>query len=140
MREHLVKLMGGRLFSLNRRVNQEELDAFSASWQFDNGMSCRACCESTFFRFDLLGTPRSDWNKSAAQVFTLDFLKTYNLSKKNFDDIAEAFFTRVKNLHAQYKLQLKGPTAVLAAKIKRRRDFRKYAVGLSTKAPFFIYI
>lgn len=137
MRDHLVKLMGGRIFCLNRRVNQEELDAFSASWQFDNGMSCRACCESTFFRFDLLGTPKSDWNKSAAQVFTVNFLKTYNLSKKLFNNVAEAFFTRVKNLQAQYKLQLKGPTAVLGAKIKRRRDFRKYAVSLSMNTRIF---
>ena len=129
VRNHLSKLMNGKVFNLNRRVNNEELETFRASWNVDDGMSCRPCCDSTYFRFDLLGTPRSAWNKSAARVFTIDFIKTHKLSKKRFDEVVEAFFTRIKNLQAQYKLKLKGPTVVLAAKIKRRRDFRKYSVS-----------
>ncbi len=129
--------MGGKVFHLNRRVNQEELDTFCVSWNLDDGMSCRACCDSTYFRFDLLGTPRSAWNKSAARVFAADYIKTNKLSKKCLEEVMEAFFTRIKNLQAQYKLQLKGPTVVLAAKIKRRRDFRKYSVGSETYVKTF---
>ena len=129
VRDHLFKLMGGKVFSLSRRVNQEELATFCASWNIDNGMSCRPCCSSEYFRFNLLGTPKSAWNRSAARVFAMDYIKTYKLSKKHFDGVAEAFFSRVKYLQAQYKLRLKGPTVVLAAKIERRRNFRKYSVS-----------
>ncbi len=124
--------MGGKnMFSPRRRVNQEELDAYAASWNLDNGLSCHPCCGPDYFRFDLIGKPRSPWNKSAARVFAIDFITAHQVSKRSFDDIIESFFVRVKTLQAQYRLQLKGPATLILSKAQRRREYRKYSVSIT---------
>ena len=123
--------MGGtNLFSLCRRVNQEELDAFAASWNLDDGLTCRPCCGPDYFRFDLTGRPRSPWNKSAARVFASDFMSSYQVPKRTFGDTMEAFFVRIKSLQAQYRLQVKGPTMLMLARARRRREYQKYSVSI----------
>lgn len=124
------------MLSLCRRVNQEELDTFAASWNVDGGLSCRACCGPNYFRFDLTGSPRSSWNKSAACVFASDFISTYQVSNKTFGDILEAFFVQIKTLQAQHRLQVKGPTTLMVAKVWRRRDYRKYSVSIMDYTPY----
>ncbi len=119
------------MFSLRRRVNQEELEAFAASWNLDDGVSCRPCCGPDYFRFDLTSKPKSPWNRSAARVFATDFITTYQVSKRAFDDIVASFFVRVKTLQAQYRLRLKGPMTVLMSKVQRRREYRKYTVSIT---------
>ena len=118
------------MFSFRRRVNQEESDAFAASWNLDNGLSCRPCCGPDYFRFDLTGKPRSPWNKSAARVFATDSITTHHVSTRSFDDIMEAFFVRIKTLQAQYRLQLKGPATLILSRAQRRREYRKYSVSI----------
>ncbi|KAJ7223832.1 hypothetical protein C8J57DRAFT_1391461 [Mycena rebaudengoi] len=79
------------------------------------------------FRIDVVGTPRSEWNKSVARVFAKDFIRKLELPNTYamFMAVDKAFATYMKNIRAKYRLAQ--TSAENQARVERqdRRDSRK---------------
>jgi hypothetical protein len=86
-------------------VSQELAKVFAGAWNYDKGRKCNPCCTIAHFRIDLLGTARSPWNKSAAKVFSEDFVRHHGLEPTTalIEDIEDAFHTRIKSLKEKSK-------------------------------------
>lgn len=111
------------------QVTPEQAAAFSAGWKTSSGTTCDPCCTESNFRFDILGKPKSPWNKSAGRVFTTSFAKHYQISKPYFPGIIEAFHTRVKSLKADYKRHIQSVRQRSATSGASRRYQRKRKVS-----------
>ncbi|KAI6095262.1 hypothetical protein F5141DRAFT_1068513, partial [Pisolithus sp. B1] len=59
--------------------------------------------QSTTFSVDLQGYVHSKWNRSAAQVFAMEYLKHYKGKNHMLEFMAEAWLTWVAGMKAQYK-------------------------------------
>ncbi|KDQ22492.1 hypothetical protein PLEOSDRAFT_1050998, partial [Pleurotus ostreatus PC15] len=82
-------------------------------------------CDEQNFRYDLLGTPRSPWNRSAARVFTQAF-NTWAEVEFDAEVLEEAFFTWLKSLkQARKKSQLPSAERQLAVSMSRRKMRRR---------------
>ena len=103
---------------------------FADAWNVDKGRNCNLCCDITDFRVDLLGPPRGPWNKSAAQVFSKDFIRHHGLESTISvrEDVENAFYTRVKTLKEKYKRQQLRPSQVHQEVREDRRRGRKTQV------------
>ncbi|KAH7908072.1 hypothetical protein BJ138DRAFT_406823 [Hygrophoropsis aurantiaca] len=90
------------------------------------------CCTPSRFRVDLTDVPRSEWNRSAAQVFAADFIATYPNGDFTTKQVVNAWFTHFDSLKITYKsLILKQKAdkhslrALEAARAAKRRQERK---------------
>jgi hypothetical protein len=92
-------------------VTSQQAAQFAAAWNIDDGESSEPCCVASHFRIDILGTPRSPWNRSAARVFCDDFLKEKDLTPTPdiMQDVMDSFYTRLKTLRRDYQLNLLHP-------------------------------
>ena len=90
------------------------------------------CCTVTNFRIDLDGLPRSEWNKSAAEVFAAEYLKCHAGENYTLEYVTEAWLTHVTAIRAQYKLQQSNESEVKLHKVQRRRRQRKHEVRTAT--------
>ena len=59
------------------------------------------CCTENDFRFDVIGAPRSPWNKSVADVFTSSFMTKYPGLRKSCD-VRMAWIRHTERLRDQY--------------------------------------
>ncbi|KAJ7601356.1 hypothetical protein DFH06DRAFT_1026347, partial [Mycena polygramma] len=81
-----------------------------------------------YFRFDILGTPHSPWNKSAVRVFA-DFIIERNAfpnSVEMFDAICKAFTTHLETIMRRYKDCAKSQAERLRHAALDRQQSRKY--------------
>lgn len=128
-------LTGGGAFP-NSHVSPANARGFAAAWDVDNGLSCEPCCSAENFKIDLLGNPRSPWNKSAAAVFAKDFISYHAAIPDNdadiFDEVMNVFLTRVKSLHLAYRDRLKSQELKNKIRQRARRNGRKYSVCFLT--------
>ena len=122
MGQKLLNLKGSK--DLPQPVNRKVIDA----WDPKRG----PCCTVTNFRVDLDGLPRSEWNKSAAEVFAAEYLKRHAGENYTLEYVAEAWLTRVTAIRAQYKMQQYNESEVKSHKIQRRRHQRKHEVRTAT--------
>lgn len=139
IRQHFVKLIGeDRL--LIPTVSRPEADAFAAGWNLDNGDSVPPCCTESSFRIDLLGTPHSPWNQSAARVFCSSFIRFHHLSHSSatITDITNAFYTRVKTLKSDYATANQRDTGKPRhmRRWQRKRTVGQFLHGLDIKSDF----
>ncbi|KAK7008490.1 hypothetical protein R3P38DRAFT_2551435 [Favolaschia claudopus] len=81
-----------------------------------------------YFRIDILGTPRSAWNKSAARVFTKWIIEQLGLPNtlETVKAIQSAFSTHVDTIIRKYKESLKSSAERIYLKMRSRRQTRKY--------------
>lgn len=85
------------------------------------------CCTKENFRVDLIGTPRSRWNKSAANVFVHAF-GIFTGVELEETLVRTAFFTRLKTLKQELKLSMKSKREQQNNIVQRRRKMRKRTV------------
>ncbi|KAF9487921.1 hypothetical protein BDN71DRAFT_1513500 [Pleurotus eryngii] len=87
---------------LQPSVGAEEAQNYANMWNARKGINVPPCCDEENFRYDLLGTPRSPWNQSAARVFAVAFRRW---AQADLDHTAtmDAFFTWIKSLKQNYK-------------------------------------
>ncbi|KAI6094297.1 hypothetical protein F5141DRAFT_1070020 [Pisolithus sp. B1] len=76
-------------------ISEEEITA----WDPGSG----PCCTVDNFSVDLQGYVHSKWNRSAAQVFAMEYLKHYKGKNHMLEFMAEAWLTWVAGMKAQYK-------------------------------------
>ncbi|KAF8877194.1 hypothetical protein BD779DRAFT_1429120, partial [Infundibulicybe gibba] len=89
-------------------------------------------CTIEDFRVDLLGTPRSPWNRSAARVFVDVFIRTHKLDRtpEAIDDISRAFFSRIKSMKGESKMKLNNSSVIGEYARAGRKQQRKRNVSL----------
>jgi hypothetical protein len=92
-------------------------------------ISARRSCSEYDFSIDLIGGPRSAWNKSAAEVFVEGFVAHYKLEADVVDSIKEKFHTRVKSVKQLDAARRKGELGDR----KKVRNTRKYTVSTSSQ-------
>jgi hypothetical protein len=83
-----------------------------------------------FFRFDILGTPHSAWNKSAARVFADFTIRRLCLpnTTEMFQAVCQAFSAHLETIIRKYKVSLKPRAEQLRLQAHSRRRVRKYEV------------
>ncbi|KAI5981329.1 hypothetical protein EDD15DRAFT_2183621, partial [Pisolithus albus] len=92
-----------------------------AAWDPGSG----PCCTVDNFSVDLLGYARSEWNRSAAQVFAMEYVKHYKGENRTLEFVAEAWLTRVAGMKAQYRQLHQDKTIRKDRKALHRRRQRK---------------
>ena len=137
VRKHLLSLVGEDTI-LKPMVAPEVLEVFARAWNHDNGRRCNPCCTIEDFKIDLLGAPRSPWNKSAAKIFCQDFIRHYGLEPTIalVEDIEGAFHTRIKSLKDKLKRHRVNSPESCQETQKNRRRVRK---SLVTILSHFVY-
>ncbi|KAJ7877686.1 hypothetical protein B0H13DRAFT_1570562, partial [Mycena leptocephala] len=80
------------------------------------------------FRFDILGTPHSAWNKSAARVFADFTIRRLCLpnTTEMFQAVCQAFSAHLETIIRKYKVSLKPRAEQLRLQAHSRRRVRKY--------------
>lgn len=110
-------------------VSLEERAQFQRDALLPNNVGLEATSEG-YFRFDILDTPRSPWNRSAARVFA-DFT-IHQLCLPNtvemFGALLHAFTAHLETIIRRYKRSLRPPGELVQAKTRSRRRTRKYQV------------
>ena len=91
------------------------------------------CCTIENFRPDLLGTPRSTWNQSVAQVFAKQYVKGPTAKSKDVTEVVRAFGVHMKTLINSYKTFQASDTANDAKRRTRRRYMRKSYVSAASR-------
>ena len=94
-------------------VSQKEIDAWDTN--------CGPCCTVENFRIDLVGYTRSGWNKSAAQVFAMEYLKRHKGENYTLEFVVEAWLTRVAGMKAQYRRLQHNESALKKYKVLHQR-------------------
>lgn len=111
-------------------VDKDDLMAYHQKLEATGG-NCEPCTTIEDFIFDVESTPKSPWNKSAGRVFArwvvVDVLDRSD-REDNIDEVAEAFYTRVKTLRYKRSRQYQTPAQRDHAASMTRRDSRKYQV------------
>ncbi|KAJ7017000.1 hypothetical protein C8F04DRAFT_980230 [Mycena alexandri] len=88
----------------------------------------REATSARYFRFDVLGTASSPWNKSAARVFAKLAIRQLSLpnSYEMVQAIKKAFTAHLRTIMRRYKLSLKSRPERMQMKSLGRRQARKY--------------
>ncbi|KAF7436045.1 hypothetical protein PC9H_002871 [Pleurotus ostreatus] len=112
---------------LQPSVGAEEAQNYANMWNARKGINVPPCCDEDNFRYDLLGTPRSPWNQSAARVFAVAFRRW---AQADLDHTAttDAFFTWIKSLKQNYKKSQLNAAEQGRAQSLARRKTRKRAL------------
>src|ERR1700743_1675183 len=89
-------------------VTTEERVHYEAQILLPNNLRLQATSEDNF-RFDVLGTPKSAWNKSAARIFAGLAIRQLILPNnlQMFNAISKAFQTYLYSIIRRYKISLK---------------------------------
>jgi len=129
---HLVHLMGPRV----QNIDKETADIFAATSNLRHD-----CCTASHFRINIFNGPHSPWNRSAAQVFAIDFACFHDLDLNGaiLDDIENAFFMRVKTLCVDYLKSLCPKAGNELNSQKDRRWQRKRGVSYPIQVNFDFY-
>lgn len=115
-------------FDETKVPSRNEVDAF-------NGQGGQ-CCTIDNFRPDLLGTPRSTWNQSVAQVFAKQYIKETGAISKNVVEVQRAFGVHMKTLINSFKTFQASDTTNEAKRRARRRYMRKSYVSVARQISF----
>ncbi|KIN92877.1 hypothetical protein M404DRAFT_11540, partial [Pisolithus tinctorius Marx 270] len=106
---------------LPRSVGRRDISA----WDPKGG----PCCTVEDFRIDLEGLPRSEWNKSAALVFTQEYLKCHRGRQgenHTLEYVVKAWLTHVMTLRTRYKVKELDDEDKTERKARNRRRQRKH--------------
>ncbi|KAJ7823315.1 hypothetical protein B0H14DRAFT_2518672 [Mycena olivaceomarginata] len=108
-------------------VTREECALYEAQILLPHNSRLEATSKENF-RFDVQGTPRSPWNKSAARVFSHLTIQQLGLpnSLEMFNAITKAFETYVDHIIRRYKLSLKTAEEQALEHSKHSKYGRKY--------------
>ncbi|KAJ7872355.1 hypothetical protein B0H14DRAFT_2502796 [Mycena olivaceomarginata] len=108
-------------------VTREECALYEAQILLPHNSRLEATSKENF-RFDVQGTPRSPWNKSAARVFSHFTIQQLGLpnSLEMFNAITKAFETYVDHIIRRYKLSLKTAEEQALERSKHSKYGRKY--------------
>ena len=87
------------------------------------------CCTIENFRPDLLGTPKSEWNQSVAQVFAKKYVTEETAKCTKPREVEEAFSVHMKTLIKAYKRFLESDSDRTGKLRKQRRYMRKQYVS-----------
>ncbi|KAI6006086.1 hypothetical protein EDD15DRAFT_2154828, partial [Pisolithus albus] len=90
------------------------------------------CCTVDNFSVDLEGYACSEWNRSAAHVFAMEYLKRYKGQNHTVEFVAEAWLTRVARMKVQYKHSHQDKAISKGRKALHRRRQRKQEHRLDT--------
>lgn len=108
-------------------VSAEEADNYAILWNTDNGLSAPDCCDKDNFRYDVLGSPKSPWNRSAARVFVKAFEEWAGVELDQ-ETTMEAVATWIKSLRQARRQSLLSRTQQEQEKCRARRQGRKRSV------------
>lgn len=86
------------------------------------------CCTELDFRPDLNGTPSSPWNRSAARVFRISFLRAGEFECTHPATIEKAFTTHLKHVIRDFKKALLEPAVLIRMRRAANRAERKRRV------------
>jgi hypothetical protein len=113
-------------------VSSEERQEYEETILRPNNSNIEATSDQDF-RFDLLGTRNSLWNKSAARVFADLAIRQLCLPNtvEMFEAIRHAFTAHLGRIIRRYKHSLKSKPEQLAEELRDRRRTRKYQVAHS---------
>ncbi|KAJ7690148.1 hypothetical protein B0H14DRAFT_2652525 [Mycena olivaceomarginata] len=113
-------------------VTREECALYEAQILLPHNSRLEATSKENF-RFDVQGTPRSPWNKSAARVFSHLTIQQLGLpnSLEMFNAITKAFETYVDHIIRRYKLSLKTAEEQALERSKHSKYGRKYQKELN---------
>lgn len=110
-------------------VSLEALKTFAQSWAAETDPTSKpACCSIEEFRVDLLGSPRSPWNQSAARVFYAHFTQTTSVPQDQLHLIQHFFYQRMKALQSAYRKERSNVAAKKAIATAKRRHARRHSV------------
>lgn len=112
-------------------VTPEERASYEAQILLSQNSRLEATSEDNF-RFDILGTRRSPWNKSAARIFAGLTIRQLVLPNnlEMFNAIVKAFQTYLHTVIRRYQMSLKTPEQQLSVRSKISQYGRKYQVQL----------
>ncbi|CAA7270752.1 unnamed protein product [Cyclocybe aegerita] len=125
IRDHFEELLGGDGSGYSHQASPEEVAEYAERCAINGVHKERQCCDSDMFRLDLQGQAQSAWNRSAAEVFALDFIKKNNLVSSTHRRVIYLFFQHLKYLQCKLKLKMRGDAAVAAAAQRNRRALRR---------------
>ncbi|KAJ8689374.1 hypothetical protein PTI98_013399 [Pleurotus ostreatus] len=124
VRSYFTYLVGGSHRLLEVSVSIEEADNYVILWNTDNGLSALDCCDKDNFRYDVLGSPKSPWNMSAARVFVKAFEEWAGVELDQ-ETTMEAVATWIKSLRQARRQSLLSRTQQEKEKGRARRQGRK---------------
>lgn len=75
--------------------SEEEINSFDPT-------SGRECCTADRFTYDVRSRPSTPWNRSAARVFTADFMRCYPLFGKSEAEVLQAWNKHTETLRRQF--------------------------------------
>ncbi|KAF4607037.1 hypothetical protein EYR38_001094 [Pleurotus pulmonarius] len=127
IRSYFTYLVGGSHHLLKVSVSAEEADNYATLWNTDNGLSAPDCCDKDNFRYDVLGSPKSPWNRSAARVFVKAFEEWAGVELDQ-ETTMEAVATWIKSLRQARRQSLLSRTQQEQEKCRARRQGRKRSV------------
>jgi hypothetical protein len=102
------------------------------------------CCSAEDFLVDIVGYPRSAWNKSCARVFAESFLAKYEEYCRPLagaEEVEETWLTHLKTLRQTYAKQRSTDAKTEDANQRKRRGERKSQVSNNVdSSPCSFYI
>ncbi|KAJ7342317.1 hypothetical protein DFH08DRAFT_703827 [Mycena albidolilacea] len=124
--KHLDELIS-KIAQIVPLVTQEECALYEAQILLPHNSRLEATSKENF-QFDVQGTPRPPWNKSAACVFSYLTIQQLGLlnSLEMFNAITKAFETYVDHIIRRYKLSLKTAEEQALEHSKHSKYGRKY--------------
>lgn len=113
-------------------VTTEERTLYEVKILQPNNLRLQATSEDNF-RFDILGTPKSAWNKSAARIFAGLAIRQLVLPNnlQMFNAISKAFETYLYSIIRRYKISLKSAEQKEHIRSNFAHYGRKYQVCLN---------
>lgn len=116
---------------IDAQVDKHALATFQKKYEETAGDCEPSTTINDFFCDVVNSTPKSAWNKSAGRVFArhvvVDVLQRSD-KEDNIDEVAEAFYTRLKTLRQKRSNLRQTSVQIAHAASMGRRDQRKYQV------------
>ena len=111
------------------RVSRAEAENFAQRRRENQALEL---CTPDLFRLYLDGPPKSEWNKSAARIFSRSFAQFHSLSGTLLAEINSMALSRIKTIKAEYMCSRASAEIQEAKERAQRRHARRANVSFST--------
>lgn len=137
VRDHFERLSPNLIQS---RASTDEAKSFAVAKKANAALES---CTAEAFRLYLDGAPRSEWNKSAARVFSRSFLEYHNVPQEGrrlaLLEVEQLALTRIKTIKAEYIMSRRSAQIQSAhSKAARRRERQSNVSVPKTSSHFMI--
>lgn len=137
IRDHFERLSPNLIQS---RASTDEAKSFAVAKKANAALES---CTAEAFRLYLDGAPRSEWNKSAARVFSRSFLEYHNVPQEGrrlaLLEVEQLALTRIKTIKAEYIMSRRSAQIQSAhSKAARRRERQSNVSVPKTSSHFMI--